>query len=85
MKLKNILTFLFSLFIFLGCSSTEKAEILEERKKKLDSLNEECDFATIENSFPEDIYICYKSPSRIKDNKPEEEIEETEESDEETK
>ena len=85
MKLKNILTFLFSLFIFLGCSSTEKAEILEDRKKKLDSLNEECDFATVEYSFPEDIYICYKSPSRIKDNKPEEEIVETEQSDEETK
>tara|TARA_X000000950_G_scaffold289151_1_gene410247 strand:+ start:4417 stop:4674 length:258 start_codon:yes stop_codon:yes gene_type:complete len=84
MKLKNILTFLFSLFIFLGCSSTEKAEILEERKKKLDSLNEECNFATVEYSFPEDIYICYKSPTRIKDNKSEEEIEKSEESDEET-
>tara|TARA_B100000212_G_scaffold145750_1_gene109533 strand:- start:1306 stop:1563 length:258 start_codon:yes stop_codon:yes gene_type:complete len=84
MKLKNILTFLLSLFIFLGCSSTEKTEFLEERKKKLDSLNEECDFATIEYSFPEDIYICYKTPSRIKDNKPEEETEEIEKSDEDT-
>ena len=37
MKLKNILTFLLSLFIFLGCSSTEKTEFLEERKKKLDN------------------------------------------------
>ena len=84
MKLKNILTFLLSLFIFLGCSSTEKTEFLEERKKKLDSLNEECDFATIEYSFPEDIYICYKTPSRIKDNKPVEETEEIEKSDEDT-
>ena len=84
MKLKNILTFLLSLFIFLGCSSTEKTEFLEERKKKLDSLNEECDFATIEYSFPEDIYICYKTPSRIKDNKPADETEEIEKSDEDT-
>jgi len=84
MKLKNILTFLLSLFIFLGCSSTEKTEFLEERKKKLDSLNEECDFATIEYSFPEDIYICYKTPSRIKDNKSVEETEEIEKSDEDT-
>ena len=84
MKLKNILTFLLSLFIFLGCSSTEKTEYLEERKKKLDALNEECDFATIENSFPEDLYICYKTPTRIKTDKPVEETEETEKSDEDT-
>ena len=87
MKLKNILTFLLSLFIFLGCSSTEKTEFLEERKKKLDALNEECDFATIENSFPEDLYICYKTPTRIKTDKTvgeTEETEETEKSDEET-
>ena len=84
MKLKNILTFLLSLFIILGCSSTEKTEFLEERKKKLDALNEECDFATIENSFPEDLYICYKTPTRIKTNKPVDETEETEKSDEDT-
>ena len=87
MILKNILTFLLSLFIFLGCSSTEKTEFLEERKKKLDALNEECDFATIENSFPEDLYICYKTPTRIKTDKPvgeTEETEETEKSDEDT-
>ncbi len=84
MKLKNILTFLLSLFILLSCSSTEKTEYLEERKKKLDALNEECDFATIENSFPEDLYICYKTPTRIKTNKPVEETEETEKSDEDT-
>ena len=55
----------------------------QEERKKLDSLNEECDFATVENSFPEDIYICYKSPTRIKDNKPEEANEEAEENAEE--
>ena len=37
---------------------------------------------TIENSFPEDLYICYKTPTRIKANKPAEETEETEKSDE---
>ena len=84
MKLKNILTFLLSLFILLSCSSTEKTEYLEERKKKLNALNEECDFATIENSFPEDLYICYKTPTRIKTDKPIEETEETEKSDEDT-
>ena len=84
MKLKNILTFLFSLFIFTGCSTVEKSEFIEERNKKLDSLKEECDFATVERSFPEDIYICYKTPSRIKDNTPEEITEDTEKSDEET-
>ena len=61
-----------------------ESSILEERKKKLDALNEECDFATIENSFPEDLYICYKTPTRIKTNKPVEETEETEKSDEDT-
>ena len=83
MKLKNILTFFISLFIFTGCSSVEKTDQQEERKKKLDSLNEECDFATVENSFPEDIYICYKSPTRIKENKPEEANDEAEENAEE--
>ena len=34
MKLKNILTFLFSLFIFTGCSTVEKSEFIEERNKK---------------------------------------------------
>ena len=84
MKLKNILTFLFLIFIFIGCSNVEKSEIQKEREMKLDSLNEECDFATVERSFPEDIYICYKTPSRIKDDTPEEITEDTEKSDEET-
>jgi ABC-type Fe3+-citrate transport system substrate-binding protein len=84
MKLKNILTFLFSLFIFIGCSSVEKSEFLEERDKKLDSLKEECDFVTIEYSFPDDIYICHKAPSRIKDNNPDDQIEESNKGDDET-
>ena len=87
MKLKNILTFLFSLFIFTGCSTVEKSEFIEERNKKLDSLKEECDFVTIEYSFPDDIYICHKTPRRIKTDKPvgeTEETEETEKSDEDT-
>ena len=82
MKLKNILTFLLSLFLFTGCSTIEKSEFIEERNKKLDSLKEECDFVTIEYSFPDDIYICHKTPSRIKDNKPSDQTEETEETDE---
>ena len=84
MKLKNILTFLFSLFIFLGCSNVEKSEFIEERNKKLDSLKEECDFVTIEYSFPDDIYICQKSPSRIKGNTPSDQTEETDEVEDET-
>ena len=39
MKLKNILTFLFSLFIFTGCSTVEKSEFIEERNKKLELLS----------------------------------------------
>ena len=85
MKLKNILTFFISLFIFVGCSSVEKTDQQEERKNKLNSLNEECDFATVENSFPEDIYICYKTPTRIKEKKSKEAKEETETSAEENK
>ena len=84
MKLKNILTFLFSLFIFMGCSNVEKSEFIEERNKKLDSLEEECDFVTIEYSFPDDIYICQKSPSRIKGNQPSDQTEETDEAEDET-
>ena len=84
MKLKNILTFLFSLFIFTGCSTVEKSEFIEERNKKLDSLKEECDFVTIEYSFPDNIYICHKTPSRIKDDAPEKLTKDLEKSDEET-
>ena len=84
MKLKNILTFLFSLFIFMGCSTVEKSEFIEERNKKLDSLKEECDFVTIEYSFPDDIYICHKTPSRIKENKPSDQTEETDQAEDET-
>ena len=43
----------------MGCATTETSNLQEERKKKLDQLNEECDFATVEFAFPEDIYICY--------------------------
>ena len=84
MKLKNILTFLFSIFIFMGCSSVEKTENQKEREMKLNSLRKECDFATVERSFPEDVYICYKTPSRIKDNKPSDQTEETDEAEDET-
>ncbi len=53
----------------MGCAATETSNLQEERKKKLEQLNEECDFATVEFAFPEDIYICYKSPSNIKKSK----------------
>tara|TARA_Y100001935_G_scaffold191100_1_gene159304 strand:+ start:234 stop:512 length:279 start_codon:yes stop_codon:yes gene_type:complete len=69
MKPKNILTCLFSILIILGCSSTAENNFVEERKEKLNELKEECDFATVEYSFPEDIYICYTSSSGIKTNK----------------
>ena len=76
MKLKTILTLLFIIFITMGCATTETSNLQEERKKKLDQLNEECDFATVEFAFPEDIYICYKSPSNIKKSKPKTETQE---------
>ena len=76
MKLKTILTLLFIIFITMGCAATETSNLQEERKKKLEQLNEECDFATVEFAFPEDIYICYKSPSNIKKSKPETETQE---------
>ena len=69
MKLENILTCLFSILIILGCSSTAESDYVEERNEKLKELKEECDFATVEYSFPEDIYICYTSSSGIKTNK----------------
>ncbi len=68
----------------MGCSATEKTDFLEERNNKLDSLKEECDFVTVEYSFPDDIYICHKAPSRIKSNKSEGEAEESNESSSET-
>ena len=76
MKLKTILTLLFIIFITMGCATTETSNLQEERKKKLDQLNEECDFATVEFAFPEDIYICYKSPSNIKKSIPKPETQE---------
>ena len=53
-------------FLNTGCASTDNTDFQEERKKKLDQLNEDCDFATVEFGFPEDIYVCYKSPTNIK-------------------
>ncbi len=76
MKLKTILTLLFIIFITMGCAATETSNLQEERKKKLEQLNEECDFATVEFAFPEDIYICYKSPSNIKKSQPKVEAQE---------
>ena len=61
MKIKTILTLLFLIVLNTGCASTDNTDFQDERKKKLDELNEDCDFATVEFGFPEDIYICYKS------------------------
>ena len=69
MKIKTILTLLFLIVLNTGCASTENTDFQDERKKKLDELNEDCDFATVEFGFPEDIYICYKSPTNIKKTK----------------
>ena len=75
MKIKTILTLLFVFFLNTGCASTDNTDFQEERNKKLDELNEDCDFATVEFAFPEDIYVCYKSPTNIKKSKKEENIE----------
>tara|TARA_B100000900_G_C20346373_1_gene620407 strand:- start:499 stop:759 length:261 start_codon:yes stop_codon:yes gene_type:complete len=69
MKLKTILTLLLTIFITFSCAATSESDLQKERKQKLDQLNEECDFATVELAFPEDIYVCYKSPSNIKKTK----------------
>ena len=69
MKIKTILTLLSLIVLNTGCASTDNTDFQEERKKKLDELNEDCDFATVEFGFPEDIYICYKSPTNIKKTK----------------
>ena len=66
MKFKTILTLLLTIFITFSCAATGESDLQKERKQKLDRLNEECDFATVEFAFPEDIYVCYKSPSNIK-------------------
>ena len=69
MKIRTILTLLFLIVLNTGCASTDNTDFQDERKKKLDELNEDCDFATVEFGFPEDIYICYKSPTNIKKTK----------------
>ena len=81
MKIKTILTLLSVFFLNTGCASTDSTSFQEERKKKLDELNEDCDFATVEFGFPEDIYVCYKSPTNIKKSKKDQN---SEESDDET-
>ena len=48
MKIKTILTLLSVFFLNTGCASTDNTDFQEERKKKLDKLNEDCDFATVE-------------------------------------
>ena len=53
MKIKTILTLLFLIVLNTGCASTDNTDFQDERKKKLDELNEDCDFATVEFGFPE--------------------------------
>ena len=78
MKIKTILTLLSVFFLNTGCASTDNTDFQEERKKKLDKLNEDCDFATVELGFPEDIYVCYKSPTNIKKSKKDQDIDDVE-------
>ena len=80
MKLKTILTLLLTIFITFSCAATGESDLQKERKQKLDQLNEECDFATVEFAFPEDIYVCYKTPSNIKKKTSRSEVEENDDS-----
>ena len=66
--LKNIVLLISILVIFSSCSSTDESNVIDERKAKLDAVEDECSYAYFDNEFflGQDTLICYKDGSAIK-------------------
>jgi len=54
--------------ILTNCASTDESNIIDERKAKLDAVEDECSYAYFDNEFflGQDTLICYKDGSAIK-------------------
>ena len=54
--------------ILTNCASTDELNIIDERKAKLDAVEDECSYAYFDNEFflGQDTLICYKDGSAIK-------------------
>ena len=54
--------------ILTNCASTDESNIIDERKAKLDAVEDECSYAYFDNKFflGQDTLICYKDGSAIK-------------------
>jgi hypothetical protein len=66
--LKNIVLLISILVILSNCSSTDESNVIDERKAKLDAVEDECSYAYFDNEFflGQDTLICYKDGSAIK-------------------
>ena len=54
--------------ILSNCTSTDESNLIDERKAKLDAVEDECSYAYFDNEFflGQDTLICYKDGSAIK-------------------
>ena len=69
MSKNNILTLIITLIITSSCASTElnnqKSEREVQRDKKLNELEQMCDYVTTDIYQGEELFICHRSASRI--------------------
>ena len=66
--LKNIVLLISIVVILSNCSSIDESNVIDERKAKLDAVEDECSYAYFDNEFllGQDTLICYKDGSAIK-------------------
>ena len=66
--LKNIVPLISIVVILSNCSSMDESNVIDERKAKLDAVEDECSYAYFDNEFflGQDTLICYKDGSAIK-------------------
>jgi hypothetical protein len=69
MNKNNILTLIITLIITSSCASKDlnkqKSEREVQRDKKLNELEQTCDYVTIDIYQGEELFICHRSASRI--------------------
>ena len=72
--------------ILSNCSSTDDSNVIDERKAKLDAVEDECSYAYFDNEFflGQDTLICYKDGSAIKSSSKKNDEENSEEEEEPT-
>ena len=65
--LKNIVLLISFLLILTNCASTDKSNVIDERKAKLNAAEDDCSYAYYDNGIflGQDTLICYKDGSAI--------------------